>query len=170
MPENMENIRKSTELANILCEATRLILWEPRMIWASHHTQINTFEFKAGDSYKTYYSFTQPTFSHSITYGAKMLTETQDPHLAKNWLHYKEAIKRQYYKGQISYADTLTLSCLHQFSHFVTIILGKQTKDNTHNPSFYKILDKSHQSKDKVLIKEFITTEAENRNIKLDYF
>jgi len=166
----MENIRDPKTLANILCEATRLILWEPRIIWASHHAQINTFEFKAGDSYKTYHSFAQHSLTHSITYGKKMLLEAQNPLLAKNWLHYKEAIKRDYYEGPISYTDTLTLCCLHQFSHFVTTILGKQTKDNNHNHSFYAVLDKAHQSKDKVLINEFITNEAINRNIKLDYF
>lgn len=153
-----------------MCEATRLILWEPRIAWAEKFTTVDQFDFKIGKGFKTYHGFYPREDRHKITYGVKMLLESQSEEMAKNYLHYKESIKRGYYDRRMDYADVLTTICLHEFCHFIQVVLGKHSKNSIHNAEFYTILDKSHQSQEKATVKEYIVNECQKQNIKIDFF
>ncbi len=54
--------------------------------------------------------------------------------------------KRKYFKGEINLLNVLTHTMAHEIGHFVQVILGRRYDSSVHNPEFYTILDRIHQS------------------------
>lgn len=96
-----------------------------------------SFSIRIGSGKSTHYS---PS-DIEITYGVKMIEDTEKLSRAKSWRHGKEIVKRNYFGGSITFQNMCVAAILHEYAHFMVHMQGKGTRGSVHNVIFYSVLD-----------------------------
>lgn len=154
----MESPLTHTELACLyqgMHDAT-LKLLEVRQQWAIEHIGVFDFGIKMGRGRRTYLRSQQDGWSRQsptvfqVIYGVHCIAEMFDNQQCQQWASHKELTQRDFLDQQDTLTPLTYLShiVLHEFAHFVQLVLGRRYRGSVHNREFYDILHRSYKSND----------------------
>lgn len=145
--------RQAHQLAQSLCESTRLVLLPDTASWLRRHATraragmpVSPLELRVGHGRATHHRFDYRSGEHRITFGVKMVADKLDPANCGGWLSTREIIGRRYFGGEVSVANLLAHTGCHEFAHFIQTLAGARRRGQVHNGAFYRILDELHTS------------------------
>jgi hypothetical protein len=135
-----------SEMTRHMLEAAENILFKPIESWVKSKTPLPRISFRRGTGKSTYIRSTQ---KNEITYsfGVKAPESKHDVFQSGGWLGTREMLDRRYFNGELTYINMLGQTVLHEHCHVIQVLseIHKHV-DGSHNDSFYKILDRIHQS------------------------
>ncbi len=156
-----------------MCRITEDLLWKPRIGWALKHNPNASLTVRLGSGSKTCLTHARDVRRNAdmtLTYGIKMIADKSDPESICKWLTAKEVHQRKYFQGEINLLNVLTHTMAHEFGHFVQVILGRRYDGSVHNPEFYTILDRIHQSGEADKLRDALHRHCLHRGIDLTKF
>lgn len=156
------------DLAGVLCDITREVLWEGTRAWVLERNPAASFSARVGTGKKTC------CYSHDgnfiITYGRLMVGSQYDPNRARFWTHGKEILERGYFKGRLELPELLAQVTCHEYAHLVQVIKGWRYHGGMHPPEFYKILDRMHDGGAADLVFAELQSRCAAADIPLEFF
>ena len=156
----------SHQLGQLMCQATREILWEPASDWPQAHGG-NTLVCRVGSGQATYHRFDTRKKQHLINYGVRMISAKHQPETAHGWLSTREIRRRGYFDGDVSTLNLLAHTCCHEFAHLVQQSAGQRRYGSVHNRHFYDILDQIHANGGAEILRHYLASQASRQQLPL---
>lgn len=145
----------SRQVARIMCEITKDLLWNPRKKWALSKNPNTSLSIKVGNSKKTCVTSNRIFDGKlKLTYGELMVVSKCSPENLHNWTTGNEILQRGYYDSNLNLLNALSHTMLHEFAHVIQIILKEDNNERAHGALFYKILDMAHSSSSSVEVRD----------------
>ena len=155
------------QIGQLMCEATRDILWQPSADWLSSQSTGGALRCRVGSGQATYHRYDPRKKQHLINYGLRMIAAKLQPETAEGWLSTREIRGRGYFDGELSTLNLLAHTCCHEFSHLLQYSAGQRSFGSVHNRHFYEILDQLHESGGAVATRHFLAEQARTRGLEL---
>lgn len=159
-------------LAQLMCQATRSLLWEPNLP-GIHARQPNArLELRMGWGRATHHRCRPADGWHSITFGVQMIASKQNPAERLLWLSAREILRRGYGNTPTGsapgMASLLSHTCCHEFAHLLQTLNQGRRRGEVHNAAFYHHLDALHHTGQAGRIREFLLQSAQQHQLILD--
>jgi hypothetical protein len=134
------------KITRIMVNATKDVLHEGCKEWLDKNHPNRKLEIKIGSGKSTYHR-ENPTNRHKIVFGTDMVRETMESeYVSSKWTHGDEIVERNYFNGDLSPQNMMVAAIIHEYAHFIQVIMGYRTRKSVHNKEFYEILDRMHNN------------------------
>jgi sporulation protein YlmC with PRC-barrel domain len=136
-------------VANLLCEVTMNVLFDGHSEFVADKAESLSRDIKlacrVGSGKSTYHK--KSGHNHIIVYGQEMVSSVlSSKKRAMSWTMGKENIKYNFFKGNVTPQILLASVAVHEFAHFIQVLMGGRTAGSVHNKCFYTVLNKLHKS------------------------
>jgi len=155
------------QIGQLMCEATRKILWQPASEWLGSQSTGGALQCRVGSGQATYHRYDPTQKLHLINFGLRMIAAKQQPETSDGWLSTREIRGRGYFDGELSTLNLLAHTCCHEFAHLLQYSAGKRSYGSVHNRHFYEILDQLHESGAAAATRHFLARQARTRGLEL---
>jgi len=153
-------------IGQLMCQATRKVLWEPASGWAQAHGG-KVLVCRVGSGQATYHRFDARKKQHLINFGVRMIIAKHQPDTAHGWLSTREICHRGYFDGEVSPLNLLAHTCCHEFAHLLQQSAGQRRYGSVHNRHFYEVLDQLHENRDADAVRWFLAEQARENELHL---